>query len=84
MLDRNPHDATAAGLDGVTADDLVSRPVGTLHQDVRLTGADDFGGRVLVEDHHDVHALERREHLRPLLLRVDWPAGSLVAPNGRV
>ena len=36
LLDRHPHDAAAARLDRVAADDLIGRPVGALDEDVGL------------------------------------------------
>ena len=52
-------------------------------QNVGLDAADDVGGRVLVEDHDGVDAVERREHLGALVLRVDRPRGPLLPRTER-
>ena len=43
-------------------------PVGALHEHVRLEPGDERVRRVLVEDHGAVHAGERRQHFRTLVL----------------
>ena len=74
FLGGNQHDSAPSGLDGIAADDLIGGPIGALHQDVGLHQADDVGGRVFVEDHHGIDAVERGENLRSFLFRRDWPA----------
>ena len=71
-------DAAAAGFDGVAADDLIRRPVGALHQHVRLNARMMSAGVSSSKIDHGVDAVERREHLGALVLRVDRPAGPLL------
>jgi hypothetical protein len=52
-------DAATASFDRFAPDDAVSRPVGTLHEDVGLQAKDDLLGIVLVEYDHGVNAAQR-------------------------
>ncbi len=51
---RDADDAPAPGFDRVPAHDRVERPVGALHEHVRLEASDDLGRRLLVEIDHGI------------------------------
>ena len=50
------HDAPAARLDGLTADDPVERPVSSLDQNIRLESSDERSGVRLRKNDHIIHA----------------------------
>src|SRR5712692_11537356 len=75
-LHRYPDDLSAAGLDGVAADDGILGPVGALDEHVGLKRRDDVVRRLLVEDHDAVDRRQRRQNLRALRLGRDRPAGA--------
>ena len=79
LLDGNEHDAAAARLDGVAADDLVGRPVGALDEDVRLDGRMISAGVSSSKIDDGIDARERREDLGALVLGRDRPRRALVA-----
>ena len=84
MLNRHAHHSAATRLDRVATHDLILRPVGTLDQNVGLTGANDLGRCVLVEDDDGVHALQCRQHFSSFCFRVDRPIRSLVPSHRRI
>ena len=73
-LDGDAHDAAAARLDDVAADDGVLGPVGALDEHVRLKRRDQIVRRVLVEDDDGVDAGERREDFGAFGFRRDRTA----------
>src|SRR5829696_3929034 len=84
LLDWNPHDAPAARLDGVAANDRMLRPVRAFDEHVGLDRLDDLGRCVFVEDDDRVHAREGSQDLRAVLLGVDRTLGPFVAAHRRV
>jgi hypothetical protein len=81
FLDRRADHAAATRLDDVTADDLIGRPIGALHENVRLEARDDSVRRVLVEDDDGIDRCERRNDLGALGFGVDRATGPLVGAD---
>jgi len=77
LFDGHPHNASAAGLDDIAANDLVFRPVGALDEYVGLNGRDDVERCVFVEHDDRVHTPERAEHFGAFVLRGNRAGGSL-------
>ncbi len=73
-------DAPAALAHEVRSDDVGVAPVTSLHQHIGLDDVDELERRVLIEDRHEVDALERRQHFRALRLREDRSSGTLTEP----
>jgi hypothetical protein len=67
---RGPHDARR-------------RPVAAFHEHVGPAGADQTGGRVLIEPRHRVHRRERGDERHAVGERVHRPAGPLAEPPRR-
>src|SRR6266478_6067030 len=67
--DGHRHDAAARRLHFFAANNLVSRPVATLDENVGKQSGDDALRRQIVEDHDGVNALQRGENFRAFALR---------------
>ena len=78
------HDAAAARLDRIAADDLIGRPVRALDQDVGWTRRMMSAGVSSSKIDDGVDAGERGQHFGALVLRVDRPRRALVPADGRV
>ncbi len=70
--------------DDVRTDDFLHRPIAAFHEDIRLDSSDKFAWAIFVEKGHEIDRTERRENDEPLLLRHEWPGGSLQPPNGSI
>jgi hypothetical protein len=82
--DGNGDDATARGFHFFAAHDLVTRPIAALYENVREQSRDDLARREIVENHHGIHGLQRRENFRALALRDYRTAFALQLPHAGV
>src|SRR5439155_24531193 len=69
----NRDDAAASGFHFFAADDLVARPIAALYQNIGKQARNHFAGSQIIEDHHAVHGLQRRENFRALAF---WKHGT--------
>ncbi len=69
--DWNGNNATAGGFNLLPANDLVIRPITTLHQHVRKEPGDHFARRQFIEYDDRIHTLERRKDFRAFALGED-------------
>src|SRR5258708_10008058 len=67
--DGNGEDAPDSSFHFFAANNLVTGPVATLHQDIGEQTGDHFAGRQIVEDHHGIHRFQGRENFRALAFR---------------
>jgi hypothetical protein len=78
--DWNGNNATAGGFDLLTANDLVVRPITTLHQDVGKEPGDQFARRQFVEYDDRIHTLQRRKDFRAFAFGEDGAPLALQLP----
>jgi hypothetical protein len=81
---RDPDDPPASRFDGIPADDLIGRPVGSFDENIRLQDRNDLGGGVFLEGDNCVDACKGREQLASFVLWHEWPTFGLVPANRRV
>ena len=79
--DRNGNNATAGGFDLLPANDLVVRPITTLHQHVRKEPGDHFARRQLIKYDDRIHTLQRRKDFRAFALGEDGTPLAFQLPN---
>lgn len=81
FFDWYANNASAARPNEIGADDGVERPIGALHEDVRLQTCDDQQGVVLVEYDDPVDAPKGSQDLRAFLLWCNWPRRAFDGSN---
>lgn len=74
--DGDGDDAATGGFDFFAANDLVTRPVATLSENVGEQRGDNLAGSQVVEDDHGVHRFEGGENFRALTLGDNRTAGT--------